>query len=155
MNTQLLPVDFEIPTIAQSGFLKLRPLTIHDVIKDYDAVMTSCDHLWQRFGEAWGWPAADLTLEQDLIDLAWHQKEFQNKSSFAYCVLNLEESQVLGCVYVYPPKSKRVDADVWFWIRQSKLANNLENELHHFMLGWLAKSWPFNIVKLNNEIVKI
>jgi hypothetical protein len=155
MNTQFLPVDFVVPILTETEFFKLRPLTIHDVVKDYDAVMASRDHLWPRFGAEWGWPAADLTLEQDLIDLAWHQKEFQNKTSFAYCVINLEESQVLGCVYIYPPKSKLVQAEVWFWVRQNKLADNLEQDLHHFMLGWLAKSWPFNRVKLNKQIVML
>ena len=155
MNTQFLPVDFVVPAFAVTALFKLRPLTIQDVVKDYDAVMTSRNHLWQRFGDAWGWPAADLTLEQDLIDLAWHQKEFQNKSSFAYSVLNVEESQVLGCVYIYPSKFQHLDAEIWFWARQSELANNLEQELRHFMLGWLAKSWPFNVVKINTETVKL
>ena len=60
------------------------------MIKDYDNVMTSQMHLWQRFGKICDWPAADLTLEQDLIDLAWHQKEFQTNSSFAYEILSLD-----------------------------------------------------------------
>ena len=139
----------------ETSFFKLRPLTIHHVVKDYDAVMTSRDHLWRRFGEVWGWPAADLTLEQDLIDLAWHQKEFQTQSSFAYSVLNLEESQVLGCVYVYPSKLHELDAEIWFWIRQGELVNNLEQELYCFITSWLNISWPFNAVMLNNEMVKV
>ena len=125
------------------------------MVKDYDAVMTSRDDLWRRFGEVWGWPASDLTLEQDLIDLAWHQKEFQTKSSFAYTVLNLEESQVLGCVYVYPSKLQDIDADIWFWIRQSALASNLEQQLYCFITRWLTISWPFNTVMLNNKITEI
>ena len=154
-NTNFIPLDFVVPTFAETSFFKLRPLTIHHVVKDYDAVMTSRDHLWRRFGGVWGWPAADLTLEQDLIDLAWHQKEFQTKSSFAYSVLNLEESQVLGCVYLYPPKLQDVDVEIWFWIRQGELANNLEQELYCFITSWLNISWPFNTVLLNNEMVKV
>jgi hypothetical protein len=139
------------PLHADSVRFLLRPLTIHHVIKDYDAVMTSQSHLWQRFGEVWHWPAADLTLEQDLIDLAWHQKEFQTNSSFAYSVLNVDLSRVLGCVYIYPANTAEVDAEVWFWARQSELQNNLEQNLEKFILDWLAKSWPFDLVLLNNK----
>ena len=58
-NTNFIPLDFVVPTFAETSFFKLRPLTIHHVVKDYDAVMTSRDHLWRRFGGVWGWPAAD------------------------------------------------------------------------------------------------
>jgi hypothetical protein len=139
------------PLTADSILFVLRPLTIHHVVKDYDAVMTSRAHLWQRFGDVWNWPAVDLTLEQDLIDLAWHQKEFQINSSFAYAVLNAELSLVLGCVYIYPASTAEVDAEVWFWARQSELKNNLEHDLELFIIDWLAKSWPFDLVMLNGK----
>jgi hypothetical protein len=45
-----------------------------------------------------------LTLEQNLIDLGWHQKEFQRRRSFAYTVVHPSESQVLGCVYINPTR---------------------------------------------------
>src|SRR5689334_19468306 len=99
---RFLPRDFETPKGPENERFRLRPLTIHDVVKDYDAVMTSREHLWELFGERWGWPAATLTLEQDLIDLAWHQKEGQLKRSFAFAVLSPDESRVVGCVYVDP-----------------------------------------------------
>src|SRR6059058_2913749 len=104
-----LPPDFEPPLLETERF-RLRSLTVHDVVKDYDAVMTSREHLWELFGEAWGWPPADLTLEEDLIDLGWHQKEFQRRSTFAYAVMNLDESRLLGCVYVDPPTKRGYDA---------------------------------------------
>ena len=65
-----LPPDFEVPELLETDRFRIRPLTIHDVVKDYDAVMTSREYLWDQFGQAWGWPSEDLTLEQDLIDLA-------------------------------------------------------------------------------------
>ena len=55
-----LPPDFEPPLLETERF-RLRSLTVHDVVKDYDAVMTSREHLWELFGEAWGWPPADST----------------------------------------------------------------------------------------------
>lgn len=77
-------------------------MTVNDVIKDYDAVMSSLNHLQGIFGPNSTWPEADLTLEQDLIDLGWHQKEFQIRSSFAYTVVSPDETRVLGCLYIFP-----------------------------------------------------
>ncbi|HTQ08616.1 MAG TPA: hypothetical protein VMI31_00950, partial [Fimbriimonadaceae bacterium] len=74
----------------------MRALTVNDVVKDYDAVMTSIDHLQGVFGEHSTWPSPNMTLEQDLIDLGWHQKEFQKRSSFAYTMMSLDERQCLG-----------------------------------------------------------
>lgn len=152
---QSFPPEFITPTHATTALFVLRPLTIHHLVKDYDAVMTSREHLWQRFGAVWGWPETNLSLEQDLIDLAWHQKEFQNKSSFAYSVFNLDESRTLGCVYIYPPSTPKTDADVWFWARQSEQARGLEGDLAIFLGHWLAECWPFKTVMLNCEFLKI
>ena len=60
------------------------------MFKDYDAVMTSVDHLQSVLQSSW--LSKDLTFEQDLIDLGWHQKEFQKRTFFAYTVMNLDES---------------------------------------------------------------
>jgi len=84
-----IPGDFTVPTQLENEHFRLRTLTVNDVVKDYDAVMSSRDHLKSVFGPNSDWPQADLSLEQDLIDLGWHQKEFQIRSSFAYTVVSL------------------------------------------------------------------
>jgi hypothetical protein len=144
-----------VPLKVDASNFILRALSIQDVVKDYEAVMTSREHLWRRFGEVWSWPAENLTLEQDLIDLAWHQKEFELKNSFAYTIINLDQSKVLGCVYLYPASSDNLDADVWFWARESELQSNLEEDIKVFLMGWLSRSWLFNRVSLNAEVVDI
>jgi hypothetical protein len=45
MNNSLVPETFKIPLVVETSKLRLRMLTIHDVIKDYDAVMSSIDYL--------------------------------------------------------------------------------------------------------------
>ena len=100
---KLIPPDFQIPEVLEADRFRLRMLKVTDVVKDYDAVMTSIDHLQGIFGVRSKWPSKDLTFEQDLIDLGWHHKEFQTRSSFAYTVMNPGESQCLGCVYIFPP----------------------------------------------------
>ncbi|HQR56049.1 MAG TPA: GNAT family N-acetyltransferase [Burkholderiaceae bacterium] len=148
-NMPFLPHDFQVPAVVETARYRLRSITIHDAFKDYDAVMSSREHLWSRFGEAWGWPAADMTIEQNIVDLGWHQKEFQLRSSFDYAVMSLDERRLLGCVYIDPPHEPATDADVWFWARQSELASGLEAELAAFVVAWLADAWPFEVVTLN------
>ena len=74
-----VPKDFVPPVTLKTQKVLLRCLTIHDTVKDYDAVMTSMDHLEQArpFGPTSKWPSKELTLEQNFITLGWHQKEFQ------------------------------------------------------------------------------
>ena len=96
------PDSVTIPSGIETKDFRIRGLTISDVVKDYDAVMSSIDHLTGVLGPSRVWPTANLTLEQDLIDLGWHQKEFQIRSSFTYTVMSLDESRCLGCVYIYP-----------------------------------------------------
>lgn len=144
--TKLLSAEFEVPAGLETDDFHLRMLTVNDVVKDYEAVMTSREHLQGVFGPQSSWPAADLTLEQDLIDLGWHQKEFQNRASFAYTVMNRQETHCLGCVYIYPAKPADYDAQVILWARQSELAGGLETRLLAAVKQWLAQDWPFERV---------
>jgi GNAT acetyltransferase-like protein len=141
-----LPPDFEPPLLLETERFRMRPLDVNDVVKDYDAVMSSRDHLWEMFGEAWGWPRADLTLEQDRKDLEWHQDEFERRSSFAYEVMSPDESRLLGCVYIDPPKKRSFDAEVFWWVRVSELETGLHEELGAALREWLASEWPFEKV---------
>ena len=147
-----LPLEFSAPRAEEAARFRLRPITIHDVVKDYDAVMSSREQLWDRFGELWSWPAPDLSLEQDLIDLAWHQKEAQIGSTFTYAVMTLDESRLLGCVYIDPPMAEDTDADIRSWVRTDELGTGLESELEEFVIGWLGCSWPFSVVTLDDEM---
>ena len=109
--------DFEVPEKLEMDRFRLRMLTVNDVVKDYDAVMLSRSKIAGVFGPKSDWPRADLSLEQDLIDLGWHQKEFQRRSSFAYTVMSADESVCLGCVYIDPSKQEDTDATVIVWVR--------------------------------------
>ena len=141
MATPFVPEEFVIPGSLETKEFRLRMLTVHDVVKDYDAVMTSVDHL-KTIWPGSGWPEG-LTFEQDLIDLGWHQKEFQMRKSFAYTVVNPSESLVIGCVYINPTRRRGYDAAVYLWARQSELAGGLETRLHAAVKEWLVKEWPF------------
>ncbi|MGD1899574.1 MAG: GNAT family N-acetyltransferase [Phormidesmis sp.] len=141
-----MPAGFSVPTNLVTDEFRLRMLTINDVVKDYDAVMSSYEHLQGVFGPNSTWPRADLSLEQDLIDLGWHQKEFQNRTSFAYTVMSLGETRCLGCVYIYPAEPADYDAQVILWARQSEIANGLEDRLLAAVKQWMGQAWPFKKV---------
>ena len=146
-----LPPDFVVPVAVETDGFRMRMLTIHDLVKDYDAVMSSREHLWRRFGGVWGWPKPEMTLEQNLIDLGWHQKEFQRHSSFAYTAVTLDETRTLGCAYIDPPTAGGMDAEVWFWARQSELQGRLEDRLDAHLRRWLRSEWGFRAVSLNGQ----
>ena len=150
-----LPPDFVVPVAVDTDGFRMRMLTIHDLVKDYDAVMSSREHLWRRFGGVWAWPKAEMTLEQNLIDLGWHQKEFQRRSSFAYTVLSLDGTRTVGCVYIYPPDVDGVDSEVWFWARQSELQGGLEARLESHLRCWLRSEWGFRVVSLNGQVAAL
>ena len=66
-----VPKDFSVPEKLETDRFRLRMLTVDDVEKDYDAVMTSVEHLRGVFGPRSTWPSPELTLTQDLIDLGY------------------------------------------------------------------------------------
>jgi len=144
-NSDLLfvPADFKVPDGMEHDRFRLRMLTIHDVDKDFDAVVSSVDRLQKVWNSEW---PAGLTREQNLIDLGWHQKEFQRRSSFAYTVVSRDETQVFGCVYIYPTRKPDFDAEVYFWVRDSELDSGLEVSLELGISDWLEREWPFRSV---------
>ena len=146
----IVPKTFEVPkTLLTKGFI-LKPLTINHLIKDFDAVMSSVEHLQGLMGKNDTWPIG-LTIEENLIDLGWHQREFTLRHSFAYTVLSINQNECLGCCYIYPPSSKKYDAQAFYWIRKEYLANDLEKHLGVVFKNWLKTDWPFYKVEFSGR----
>jgi len=140
-NLPLVPEDFDVPEILETQRMRLRPLTINDAVKDYEAVMTSEERLRTVFDPGSDWPLG-LTLEQDIIELGWHQTEFQLRTSFAYTVVSLDESEVLGCIYIYPTRKSDYDAEITMWVRQSRVEEGLDEHLFETVESWIENFWP-------------
>lgn len=121
---------FEVSALLETETFRIRPITVHDLVKDYEAVMTNRKHLWELFGEAWG----------------WHQKEFQLRSSFDYAVVSLDERRMLGCIYVDPPEKEGFDAEVYFWALADIPNTDLEKDLAEVVRRWISLEWPFGKV---------
>ena len=90
-----------------------------------------------------GAPHEGLTIEDDLVDLGWHQREFARRSSFAYTMMTPDEGRCLGCVYIMPTRKRGHDCKVEMWVRADALASGLDEELYRTVRAWIAIVWPF------------
>jgi hypothetical protein len=138
------PGRLELPTRHH-----LRPIRERDVDIDYPAVMGSRERLWARYGEAWGWPPAHMTYDEDREDLAHHEAEIAARLSFNYAVLNEDESELLGCVYVDPPDEhapEGAEAVASWWVVDREAGGELERALDELVPRWLAGRWGFGTV---------
>ena len=114
---------------------RLRKLTVNDVVKDFEAINA------RVASDGRDDPWSETTLEENLVDLGWHQKEFELRRSFAYTVVAPDEARVLGCVYLYP--SDEADVEVRLWVRRDAWDEGLDPELERAVREWLAERWPF------------
>ena len=88
------------------------------------------------------WPVG-LTIEENLIDLGWHQREFTLGHSFAYTVVSLDGEVCLGCCYIYPSENKEFEVQAFYWIREDLLSNGLEERFGEVFKVWIKNDWPF------------
>jgi len=141
----MVPDEFVVPQTFQTTEFILEPLTVKNLIIDYDAVMSSVKHLKGLMDNEDNWPIG-LTIEENLVDLGWHQREFTLRHSFAYSVLSLSKNLCLGCCYIYPTKGSEYGAQAFYWIREQYLFSGLETRLGLAFKTWLETDWPFSSI---------
>lgn len=127
----------------------MRPIREADVEIDYPAVMGSRDRLWAKYGVAWGWPPASMTYAADRADLARHEAEIAAHETFNYAILDKEETELLGCVYIDPPDEKSpagTDAVVSWWVVDKATDTELERAISELLPRWLSETWRFRAV---------
>ena len=159
------PEPAPVPAMLRTDEMLIRPLRASDVMLDYDAVISSRAELWLRSGG--GWPREGFTIEENLADLQQHEQEHQDRLAFTYTVMNPDETECLGCLYINPlariieraataqqlpaseatsqplPEVSASDAVVTFWVRQSRLADNLDLRLLQSLTDWFRTAWTF------------
>ena len=139
------PQRVELPTGHH-----LRPIRKSDVDIDYPAVMASRERLWAKYGEAWGWPPADMSFEADREDLARHEAEIEAHETFNYAILDADETALFGCVYIDPADEQSpsgTDAVVSWWVVDDAVGTDLEQALDDFVPRWLEETWRFRSVQ--------
>lgn len=142
-NNPWLPEGWAHPTrVELSTGHHLRPIRAADTELDMPAVMGSRERLWSIYGEAWGWPPATMTAEQDRADLQRHADEIESHESFNYALLDADETELIGCVYVDPSDKAGGDADISWWVRDEYLGSPVEAALDELVPSWIAADWP-------------
>jgi RimJ/RimL family protein N-acetyltransferase len=141
--TPWLPEDWTHPTrVDLSTGHHLRPIRATDVDLDMVAVMGSQERLWSIYGQAWGWPPATMTAEQDREDLARHESEIEKHESFNYALFDTGETELLGCVYVDPPEKVGADAEISWWVVDHLVGGPVEAALDELIPRWILDRWP-------------
>ncbi|GAA1219264.1 hypothetical protein GCM10009655_18450 [Rhodoglobus aureus] len=104
--------------------------------------MSSRARLWSIYGEAWGWPPATMTSEQDRGDLQRHADEIETHESFNFALFDGNETELIGCVYIDPTDKPGADADISWWVRDEYVGSEVEAALNAFVPTWIATGWP-------------
>ncbi len=147
-----------IPESLVTEQFLIRPLSETDVELDYAAVMESRELL--RKWEQSTWPEDDFTIESNLKDLQRHEREHINRESFTFTVMNPDETECLGCIYIFPLTARWLskpdtvitgtgawsdhEAVILFWVRQSRLAEEMDRNLLDQLRPWFAQHWSFD-----------
>ncbi|MEO1538091.1 MAG: hypothetical protein AAFR73_10210 [Pseudomonadota bacterium] len=118
----------------------LTPLTPEFVDEDFEAVLSTAPLLEGVFG---AWPAG-LTRADNLIDLAWHEREFTARRSFSWIVRDRAETYC-GCFYVFPEIGTRGKASAVLWLCDLPDRLELAQVLKSALSAWLSENLPTGI----------
>lgn len=138
----------------------LRPITVDDAQRDYEAVMETREDL--RLWEQSDWPTDDFTVEDNLADLTDMATRTASATSHDYTVISPDGNECLGCVYVFPTSAAflakstvdplahldwhDVDAVVYFWARKSRADAGMSERLLTSLRAWFAGEWHLDNV---------
>lgn len=141
-----VPADFKVPEQAKGDGFRLVPLGPAVVKIDYDAYMSSIDHLQKTFTRSSEWPTAGITATDAMKDMESEQARFRRRQSFAYAVLTPDGRRERGSVYVAPSPVPGYDAVVHLWVTKAEYDAGFDAKLHVWVQGWLRSAWPFTRV---------
>jgi len=117
---------------------------------DYDAYMSSIEHLQKTFSHSTRWPNEKVTMAGAIKDVEGEIARFNARKSFTYAVLSLDGTKELGCVYISPSRKEGNDAAVRLWVTKAEFDTGLQPVVLDEVKAWLAKSWPFKNVLYPN-----
>uniref|UniRef100_A0AAU2JSM6 N-acetyltransferase n=1 Tax=Streptomyces sp. NBC_00049 TaxID=2903617 RepID=A0AAU2JSM6_9ACTN len=142
---------FDVPRAFAGDGFRLEPLGERHNERDLAAWTGSIAHIRATPGFVGrGWPpVAGMSAEANLADLARHAHEFEERSAFAYSVLEGDghTADVIGCLYVHPSREDAGRIVVSHWVRSDRAA--LDAPLHAAVTRWLAEAWPFDTARID------
>ena len=143
-ETPFVPAEFVAPSGLATPRFVLEPLGPQHNERDYAAWTSSLEHIHATPGFTEStWPH-EMTLEENRADLERHERDFAGRSGFTYTVLDPDDGDVVGCLYIYPLKGAAGSADVASWVRADRA--ELDLPLAEAVAAWLAEAWPFERV---------
>jgi hypothetical protein len=150
-----VPADFQVPEqyTVPSGEFQFVPLGPKYAKHDYDAYMSSIEHLQKTFSFSTRWPHAGLTMEDAVKDVEGEIAGFRARRKFTYAVLDPQGAEEWGCLYISPSPKQGYDAQVRMWVTKKKFDEGFEAKLEQASRAWLAKDWPFaKVVFIGKDI---
>jgi len=134
-----------VPLRLVTPELVLEPLGPQHNEPDYAAWTSSMTYIHGLPGfDGQAWPH-EMSLEANLADLEEHARDFEDRSGFTYTVLDPDDSDVIGCVYIYPARdSPENDASVRSWVRADRA--QFDEPLWRAVRDWIWQEWPFENV---------
>ncbi|MBL8242336.1 MAG: hypothetical protein JNM66_33230 [Bryobacterales bacterium] len=147
---QFVPASYNVPESYTAKTFQLKPLGPELAKHDYDAYMSSIEHLHKTFSPGGRWPNDKITMADALKDVEGEIARFRARRSFTYAVLSLDGTRELGCVYISPSRKDGYDAAVRLWVTKAEFEKGLQPLLLGEVKAWLAKSWPFKNVLYPN-----
>lgn len=145
-SSPFIPEDFEPPVRVEAGDFLIVPLGPDLVDIDYEAYMSSIEHLQTTFTRSTGWPREGITDAEAMLDMETEAARFQARTSFAYAVLTPDGTRERGCVYVRPASKPGFDAEVRLWVTQTEFDAGFDPALYTWAQTWVANVWPFENV---------
>lgn len=139
----LVPEAFDVPERVTGEGFELVPLGPDLVQIDYDAYMSSIEHLQTTFTRSSNWPTEDISAADAMLDMENEQSRFLNRESFAYAVLTPDGTRERGCVYVRPSNKPGYDAEVRLWVTKAEFDAGFDEELYAWVTQWVESTWPF------------
>ncbi len=152
--SSFVPEDFHAPTAAQTDHFKIVPLGPALVNIDFEAYMSSIEHLQKTFTRSTDWPHENISNADAMRDMETEQARFRNRESFAYAVLTPDGRRELGCVYVSPSTAQGYDAVVRLWVTKAEYDAGFDAELYAWVTHWVKTDWPFKAVAYPGRAIK-
>jgi hypothetical protein len=144
----VLPAGFDAPRLLRYDDVTAHALSRDDLAADVRGVNASVGLIGETRGG--GWPTGPVTDDEDYVDLVWHECEFRDGKSFAYC-LEADGLGYIGCAYLYPMGVRRPlteelashDVDVSWWVTPDAYGAGHYTTVYRALQRWVTEDFPF------------
>lgn len=152
----VIPDGFDAPKELKFDNLIAKPLSRSDLKEDLAAVNSSIEIIQKTRGGSW--PEESISEEFDLLDLAWHEREFRDADSFAYVIYDGDNNYV-GCFYLYSLGQRTVltekllgyEVDASWWVTTKAYEQGYYGKLYLALQKWLEEDFGFSKVYYSNK----